>query len=180
MKGSVEKNYAQALFELAEEENCLNSVYEEIDGLEEIVSENPELVKLLTAPTMSGEERQDVLDRTFKGRISEITFNFLCVMTMKGRFASFCAAADFFRDKYNEYANVAEITVTTAIPLSDAQRDKLTAKWSSLYKKKVIVNEVVDGSILGGMIVRYGNTLLDGSVKSRLEGIKESIKSTIA
>lgn len=180
MKGSVEKVYSDALFQLSLEEGRINEVFPELTAVSDIVEDNPELTTLLTAPTMTNEERLAVIESVFGGRISDITYNFLCVLVSKGRFGCLGAVCDKFKELYNDYANVADITVTTAVPLTDEQRQKLSERWSGVYNKTVIITEVVDKSLLGGIVVKYGNMLLDGSIRTRLEGMKQQIRNTIA
>ena len=76
--------------------------------------------------------------------------------------------------------NIAEVKVTTSVPLSENLRTKLKAKLEAVYKKTVILTECVDPKIMGGIVLNYGNTMLDGSVKGKLEAIQKQIKGVIA
>ncbi|MDE5859568.1 MAG: F0F1 ATP synthase subunit delta, partial [Oscillospiraceae bacterium] len=79
-----------------------------------------------------------------------------------------------------EMKNIAEVKVTTSTPLSDGLRSKLKAKLEAVYKKTVILTENIDESIMGGIVINYGNTMLDGSVKAKLEAVQKQIKGVIA
>ena len=87
---------------------------------------------------------------------------------------------DSYKEKWYEKENIAEVTVTTCSPLSDALRKKLVKKLEDVYKKKVVLEEKTDSSLIGGIVVNYGNTMLDGSVKNRLDSIQKQIKGIIA
>ncbi|MDE6747012.1 MAG: F0F1 ATP synthase subunit delta, partial [Oscillospiraceae bacterium] len=76
--------------------------------------------------------------------------------------------------------NIAEVKVTTSVPLSDGLKTKLKAKLEKVWGKSVILTEIVDPDIMGGIVVNYGNTMMDGSVKSKLEAIQKQIKGIIA
>ncbi|MBQ8827312.1 MAG: F0F1 ATP synthase subunit delta [Oscillospiraceae bacterium] len=180
MTGSVGKIYSEAIFELAAEQGCGGQVFEELTSLRKIWTENPGLAKLLSAPTISLKEKLGIIEKSFKGRVSDIIYNFLCVITEKGRASSLTEIADSYKEKWYEKENIAEVTVTTCSPLSDALRKKLVKKLEDVYKKKVVLEEKTDSSLIGGIVVNYGNTMLDGSVKNRLDSIQKQIKGIIA
>lgn len=180
MTGSVGKIYSEAIFELAAEQGCGEQVFKELTSLRSIWMENPGLAKLLSAPTISLKEKLSVVEKAFKGRVSETVYNFLCVITEKGRASALTEIADSYKEKWYEKENIAEVTVTTCNPLSDSMRKKLVDKLESVYKKKVVLEEKTDASLIGGIVVNYGNTMLDGSVKNRLDSIQKQIKGIIA
>ena len=180
MTGTIEKIYSEAVFELACEQNCADTVKEELDALAKIFNENPAFAKLLTVPTVTIGEKLEIIDKTFKGKISELTCNLLCGVTEKGRAAAVPAIAEDYKNRWYEMKNIAEVKVTTSIPLSESLRTKLKAKLEAVYKKSVILTESVDPSIMGGIVLNYGNTMLDGSVKAKLEALQKQIKGVIA
>lgn len=180
MTGSVGKVYSEAIFELASEQNCAEAVFEELKSLKKIWCENPELAKLLREPTLSLSEKLSMTEKIFKGKVSETVYNFLCVLTEKGRADCLPEIADAYKEKWYEASGIAEVTVTTDAPLSDELREKLLKKLEKTYKKKILLKEKIDSSIMGGIVVNYGNTMLDGSVKTRLENVRKQIKGIIA
>ncbi len=180
MTGSVGKVYSEAVFQLASEQNSAKQIFDELTSLKTIWQDNPGLAKVLSAPTLSAGEKLAVTEKVFKGRVSDTVYNFLCVITEKNRAADLPEIADAYKEKWYESENIAEVTVTSSIPLSEAARGKLVKKLESVYKKKIILEEKVDSSLIGGIVVNYGNTMLDGSVKSRLEAIQKQIKGIIA
>lgn len=180
MAESVEKVYADALFEISEEDNSSETVNGELKAVAAVLAENPELVKLLCTPTVSGADKLSVISKIFGGRLSADVYNFLCLVTQKGRAAHLIRIADTFREMYNDKAGIAEVTVTTAEELSPALERKLSDKLAAKLGKKIILIKKVDPSIIGGVIVRYGNTMTDGSVRAKLDAVKASISSRIA
>ncbi|MCD7731763.1 MAG: ATP synthase F1 subunit delta [Oscillospiraceae bacterium] len=180
MTDSVGKVYSEAIFELAAEQSCAETVFEELEALKTVWNENPGLVKVLRAPTVGISEKLGITEKIFKGRVSDMVYNLLCVITEKNRADYLPEIADAYKDKWYDASGIAEVTVTSCEPLSDALKEKLIKKLETVYKKKVILNEKTDSSLIGGIVVNYGNTMLDGSVKSRLEALQKQIKGIIA
>lgn len=180
MAGAVEKAYSDAVFQVGVEGNCLDALCEEITGVAAIAGENPEMIKLFTSPTISVGEKQDSAKRVFGKSVSEYTMNFILVLIEKNRFGFISKIAEELRNSYNEYSGILEVSVTTTIPLNDTLRTKLVNKLADVTGKKISLVEKVDKSILGGIVLSYGNTQLDSSVRSRLDGIHAQIKSVIA
>lgn len=180
MAGSVEKVYARALLEIAAEDGSAKELDEELDALSGIAAANPELTQALSAPTITDKEKLSLLESVFKGRISETSFNFLCVLTEKNRFKYLGAIAEEFRRGYYEMSGIAEVTVTTVIPLKAEARAKLLEKLKKMYGREIILKEKTDPGIIGGMIVACGDSMLDGSVKTKLENMHKQIKDMIA
>ncbi len=180
MTGTIEKIYSEAVFELACEQDCADEVKAELDTLAAVFNDNPGFAKLLSVPTVTIGEKLGIIEKTFKGKISQITYNLLCVVTEKGRAEAVPAIAEDYKNRWYEMKNIAEVKVTTSIPLSENLRTKLKAKLEAVYKKTVILTECVDPKIMGGIVLNYGNTMLDGSVKAKLEAIQKQIKGVIA
>lgn len=174
MTGDVPALYSKALFELAVEQDCLESVYEELEQLKEVFQQNPELIKLLSSPAITQAEKLDVISKIFG--TDSVVCDFLCVVTEKNRIPYIIKIAEAFNCLYNDYKNIAEITVTTSVPLSDTSRQKLSEKLSNRFGKTVKLIEKIDPSVLGGVIVDYGNTQIDGSIKKRIETIASAVR----
>lgn len=180
MAGNLEKVYADALFELAEEQNILDSVCEELVAVSYILSENSEFVKLVQAPTVSADEKKALISAAFENKVCETVFNFINVLSEKGRMKYFTNIAGKFKEMYNEKNNILEVTAVTAAPLSETLRTKLVDKLTKASEKKIVLKEKTDKSIMGGIILNYGNSQMDASVKTRLENMRRQIDSIIA
>ena len=180
MAGSVEKVYAQALLEIGREDGTLGELNDEISSLDAVFSENPEFVRILNAPTVTEEEKITLIKNVFEGRISPTVLNFLCVIAEKNRVGYISGIAKELRNGYYEDAGIAEVTVTSAVQLKEEQKERLKEKLSAMFGKSIILREKTDPSIMGGMIVRCGDSTLDGSVKTKLENMHKQIKDMIA
>lgn len=175
MTGEIAKVYADALFELCSEDNSYDEVHTDINDCRRVFCDNPELLKFLSAPAVNTDKKLELLSEIFSD--CKTVYNLLCVVTIKNRAGCFDKITDCFNKLYNEYKNIAEITVTTCIPLSDSMREKLKAKLSAKFGKTVIMNEKVDKSILGGVIVQYEDIQIDSSIKSKLASVHNELTS---
>lgn len=180
MTGSVEKNYSLALFDaVKEEKENLSEARRELNSVKDIVRESEGFVKLMDSPAVSAEEKLDVIKEAFGGKLSRCVYNFLCVVTEGRRWNRFDSICKAFSELCNEELGIAEITVTTAFPLSSEQREKVKKKMAEIIGKNIEMSEKTDRSLVGGIVVDYGDTRMDGSIKTRLEGLKESFSKLI-
>lgn len=180
MTGSVEKNYSQALFDaVKEEKEDLSEARKELNSVKEIVTESEGFVKLMDSPTVSAEEKLGVIKEAFGGKLSRCVYNFLCVVTEGRRWNSFNGICKAFSELCNEELGIAEITITTAFPLTAEQREKVKKKMAEIIGKNIEMSEKTDKSLVGGIVVDYGDTRIDGSIKTRLEGLRDSFSRLI-
>ncbi len=180
MMGMIEKIYSEAVFELGIECNNLDSLYGELTEIVKIFDACPEFSKLLSAPTISFEEKISIIEQLFKDRVLAETYNFLCVIIQKNRIKYLNTILEELKTKYNEHKGIAEMTVTTVLPIKPQLKEKLIAKLELVTGKKVSLIEKIDKSILGGIILNYGNTQMDSSIKAKLDAISSNIKLIIA
>lgn len=183
MNDKAEKVYAQAFFELCQEQaqGRERDMLKELETLDGIFSANPDLAKLMDSPTVPAEEKIGMLREMISaGGICELCGNLLCVIAEKSRFGCFGGIVKNFRELTNEFYKIAEITVTSSAPLSDELKEKIRTKMSEITGKNVSIKEKTDPSIIGGVIIDYGSTRYDGSVKSRLGALKKELGSVIA
>ncbi len=182
MNDKAEKIYGDAFFSLCREQNPagLKDVLGELTELEKIFSENPGFTKLMSTPTVSLDEKLSLLGEIIKaGNLSELCGNLLCVLCEKHRMNCFSGIVKYFRELFNDEFKIAEITVTTSGPLSDATRQKIAEKMSKVIGKTVSITEKVDKKLIGGIVIDYGSRRYDGSVRSRLDALKGELGSVI-
>jgi len=185
MPASVEKTYADALFSLVVEENKdyrfgFDLVVKQLSTVRDVITGLPEFVKLLNTPTIAADDKLALIEKAFKSTTCDNVYNFLRVLTVRGRMSHFNKIYSEFRLSYNELFNIAEITVTSSMPLTEAIREKIRVRMEQITGKTISMIEKTDKSIIGGVVVDYGNTRLDGSVKTRLAELKKDISNIIA
>lgn len=186
MTGAVEKNYSQALFDaLLEEKGSLDEkekleqAKNQLEAVSGIISSCGGFEKLMDSPAVSDEEKLGVIKDAFGGKLSRCVYNFLCVLTEGKRWGYFEKIRRVFSNMCNDSLGIAEITVTTPYPLSEEQREKIAKKMSDIVGKKIKMSEKTDKTLMGGIIIDYGDTRMDGSVKTRLENLKGSLSQLI-
>ena len=182
MNDKAEKVYGEAFFELCMEEcpDKASDIFEELSALDGVFADSPELVKLMGTPTVSAEEKAELINEIISGgNVSELCGNLLCVLAERGRFGCFAGIVKNFRARYNEHFKIAEITVTSNAPLSDMLKERIISKMSEVTGKKISVREKVDPSVIGGIVIDYGSTRYDGSVKARLNALRQELSSVI-
>ena len=186
MTGAVEKNYSQALFDALleekgspDEKEKLEQAKNQLEAVSGIISSCGGFEKLMDSPAVSDEEKLGVIKDAFGGKLSRCVYNFLCVLTEGKRWGYFEKIRRVFSDMCNDSLGIAEITVTTPYPLSEEQREKIAKKMSDIVGKKIKMSEKTDKTLMGGIIIDYGDTRMDGSVKTRLENLKGSLSQLI-
>ena len=169
---TVGKVYAEALFSLAREERKEQQVYEELNQAADLMLQNPGFSTLLDVPTLRTEERIEVLRKVI-GDNPGITENFLCLLVEKHRFGRLSEIREAYNKQYHEAFGIAEVFVTSAVPLDEAQRSALKTKLQKKLGKTIQLRERVDSTLIGGMVVQYGDTRMDHSIKTRMKQFKQ-------
>ncbi len=172
--------YADALFQLSEEENITEKIYSELHDVVDIVKNNKDLENVLKSPLISKIEKVELIEQLFSNKINNHLKNFLKILVEKGRINSLKTIELTFRQLLNDKNNIIEGTVVSAIPMSDEKIKQLESNLSKKYNKNVTLENKVDKTILGGVLVRLGNTQIDGTVKTRLDNIKDQLSQVIS
>lgn len=171
--------YGQALYGLAKEEGLGKRILEELAVLKEVFAQNPQYCKLLSAPDIPKQERCGVLDEAFRGKVHPYVLNFLKILTEKGYIRYFPDCCEAYRGFYNDDNGILVVKAVSAIALSDAQVQKLTAKLETTTGKQIDLQCSVDAAQLGGLRLSYDGKQVDGTVKNRMDAIGKLLKNTV-
>lgn len=171
--------YAQALYSLAVEEGLTQTILEELKVLEDAFAQELGFLRLLAAPNLSKEERCGILDECFRGRVHPYVLNFLKILTEKGYVRQFGACCKAYREQYNEDNHILPVCAVTAVALSDAQAEKLSAKLAQITGKTIELSNRIDPQCIGGVRLDYDGKRVDGTVQNRLETIRAMLKNTV-
>lgn len=169
MSSAVGKRYARALFEVASERGKIDQVEADFAAIVQAVEQNEDLAKIMLHPHIAADAKQSLIDELFKDHVGEEIFNFLNVLIESGREQQLSDIYRSYVQLANEARGVAEAIVTSAKPLSAEEQAELAEQFGQKLNKKLHVTSVVDPSILGGIIIKIGDRLYDGSVKAKLE-----------
>ena len=172
----VAGTYGEALFSLACEENKVDSLYDEVLALEDILEQNPDLTALMNHPKVTKEEKQKVIKEVFEGRASGELTGFLNLLLQKDRYSELPAILKFFESRVKEHKGIGVAYVTSAVELSAARKKEIEAKLlSTTSYRSMEMNFTVDESLIGGLVIRIGDRVVDSSIKTKLEGLKREL-----
>ena len=180
MKNKVlAKRYAKALFAVGKEENVLDEYSGNLAEIVEAMKSTPEITDALINPMYPVEAKEKVMEHLAGAmKASKIMKNFLTLLVQKKRADVLPEIAEVFQDLVDDAANISRGTVVSATELNSDLNDKVKATLEKITGKKVVLQNVVDSSIIGGIVAKVGDLVLDGSIKSQLKGLKESIKGS--
>ena len=176
----IANRYAEALFQLSEEENISKEIYSELHDVVQLVKENKDLDNVFKSPLVAKNEKIDLIEALFNEKINNNLKNFLKILVEKGRISSLQSIELTFKELLNEKHNILEGTVISAVSLTTEKVKELEETLSKKYNKNITLENKVDKSILGGVLVRLGNIQIDGSVKTRLDNIKDQLSQVIS
>ena len=174
----VSKTYGEALFEIAMEsgEDKAQELMDEILGIEAVLQQNPEFDELMKHPGIPKQEKLQVLKEVFKGRISEELESFLEVVISKERYRDLADIFSYFVDRVKETKKIGVAYVTTALELTESQKSAVVSKLlETTAYKSMEMHYTVDAAIIGGMIVRINDRVVDSSVRTKLDGLKKQL-----
>ncbi len=172
----VSKVYGDALFEAALEKNCLETIYEEALALATVFGEHEELIQLLNHPQVVKEEKLQIISNVFKGRVSEEMMGFLAAVVDKGKQQSIPAVFAYFIGQVKEYKKIGTAYVTSAVCLSDEQKEQVKQRLLTTTRYvEFEMNYEVDPSLIGGMVIRIGDRVVDSSIRTRLYELKKQL-----
>jgi len=165
----ISKTYGDALFELALEEDRIDDYVAEVEAMLGIFRDNPELSKLLNHPKISKEEKITVVGQIFEGKISRELLGLINMIVEKDRNNAMEDIFSYFIDRVKEYKNIGVAKVTSAIELSDAQKSQVEKRLlETTGYVKFEISYDVDKDLIGGMVIRIGDRVVDSSIRTRL------------
>ena len=168
--------YGQGLYTLTIAEGLEEQILGELSVLETAFGENPEFLKLLASHNIPLQERLDLLDGGFRGKIHQYVLNFLKLLTEKNHIRQFPECCKAYREQYNADKGILEVQAFTAVALSDAQTFRLVEKLTTLTGKKISLLCKIDPSVLGGVRLRYDGCQVDGTLQGRLDALSKTLK----
>jgi F-type H+-transporting ATPase subunit delta len=166
--------YAEALFAVARAEGTLGEVEDELFRFSQTLQGNDELRDALTNPGIPASRRQQIVEDLLGGRASPTTVALVSMVVGTGRARELPAIIQKLVEMSAAEANKEVAEVRSAVPLTDDQRERLAKVLGQATGKQVEVKVVVDPAVLGGIVAQVGDTVIDGSVRSRLDKLKNA------
>lgn len=181
MAALVAKRYATALFQAVQESETADAaaVLQELKGIQQALDEVPAFARFFTSPVVGDREKKQFITELFKDKISTELYHFLMILVDKRREGAFEGMVQIFGELTEALENRMEAVAVTAVPMNEASRASMAASLSTLTGREVTLTNQVDTSIIGGVMVRMGDRVIDGTVRNRLNLLKEDLTQMI-
>jgi len=175
--GGVAKRYAHALFEIGIEEGTYRKLLEELEDFCSFLKENEDVNRVLTTSVYNTSEKRAVLEAILEQKgYSDTISRFLSLILEKGRMVFIEQILQGYRLFVEEHEGIERVEVTVPSPMDDEQKKQLVEVLEGVRGKKIVLEERIDPSIIGGLVVRVGSIVYDGSVKTQIHKLSENLK----
>lgn len=171
----IGKRYASAIYEIAESKKAVIKLNEDFQNVLDVYEGNKEFKNLVNHPSLTDEERKELIKKTFAGKIDEFSMVVLDYLIEKNRLVYLRSIAAEYLKIYYEANMIVEIEATFSIEPSATQLEKLTAKLEKMTEKKVKLDVKINKDILGGGMLKIGDKIIDGSLRRQFEMLKTNL-----
>lgn len=175
----VKQEYGGALYLLCNEENLAESCLHELAFLQKLFVENESYITLLESPNVKTEEKLSMLDEAFSQNIHSYVLYFLKILTENGYISMFGACCEEYLQRFNKDRNICIAKITSTAALEEEQKNRLLSKLEKKTGKKVVMQFDTNPSLLGGIRVEVDGCLWDGSVRNKIQSIRDGLKNTV-
>jgi F-type H+-transporting ATPase subunit delta len=165
----VREVYSEVLFELAEQADCVDSVWDDLECVRKVLRAEPQFMEILTSPRTSGTDRAQIVRRVFEGKVENLTLDFLSVLARRGRMGFIEPISDRYEMLVDTHRGRVLVEVTVAKVLDNEQSVALRDDLTDAIKREVKLSVNVDPAIIGGIIIKKNDTVIDNSVKTALK-----------
>lgn len=167
------KRYAQAVFEIAQERKELDRWQSDLNKIVDLIQDET-IYTFLASPRVHFDKKSRLIVEYLKD-IHPLVLNLVHLLIARGNLEAICDIADMYQQLLDDYHGIEYAEVTTAVSLDNEEKQKLSQRLSELMGKKVTIKANVDATIVGGIVARIGDKLLDGSTRSKLIALKEEL-----
>lgn len=173
----VASKYARALFDVAVDKDQLDEIFSDFKTAINLLNSEKKFMDLMLTPSLNTEEKKGILIRSLDSLSNQYVKNYLMILMDKNRFEDIFDIYETFRKLCNDHKNLVEARVLTVIPLDETLRIALEENLAKRFNKKVILENEIDKSILGGAVVYVGDQIIDGSIKNQLNQMKKQVNN---
>jgi F-type H+-transporting ATPase subunit delta len=176
---TVASRYAKSLIDLAEEQNALEAIKQDMTFFVDTLRANSELQAVLRNPIISHDKKLNILLAVFSGKVNPVTDAFFKIMVNKSRAEVLYATAKEFVNLYNIKKHIVKATVVSAAPLSAKNKQQIVSEVTSLTGGNVVLKEKIDASLIGGFVLTVGDRQIDTSVTTSLQKLKKEFAEKV-
>ena len=171
----IHEIYSDVMFELAEEAGLVEQVMDDLEAVAEVLKDEPEFLSLLTIGQVKEDEKVKMVRRVFKGRVNDLTLDFLCVLAKRNRMNFVHGIGVRYEVLLDERKNLHRIEVTLAKEPTDEQTEKIKADIRDALNAEIKLSVNIDPEIIGGIIIKKGDLMVDNSVRTILNRTVDAI-----
>jgi F-type H+-transporting ATPase subunit delta len=170
----VARRYAEAAFELATRDGTVDRWHADLRAATEMMADE-QVARVVDNPSIPLAEREAAIGRLMGNRSARPAVNLVRILSRRGRMDALPAVTEHFGRLVDESRGIVAATVTSASPLSDKDANRVRDRVEAITKSEVRLTAEVDPALIGGIIVRVGDKLIDASVRGRLERLREQL-----
>lgn len=175
MKNTIANRYAQGLFNLAKENKIVDEILNDCESILKIYEVNKNLQVFLENPKVLKEQKQQVFKTSIKESVNQFTYDFIMLLIDKGRISQLRNSLNQFIILSNIDKGLMDVQVTSASELAIEQKESLKTQLEKASGKTIKIENIIDPQIIGGLIIKIGNNVIDGSLKYQINKIRESL-----
>ena len=172
------RRYAIALLQIAQDDKSVEAVLADMNLIKNTIEDSRELLLVLKSPIIKLEDKLEILKQLFESKVQPLTYQLIKLISHKKREGILLEMADAYIQAYNKISGITDVEVFTARDLDSAQIDALKKALEQSLSKKVDLSVTSDESLKGGIAVKIGDTIIDGTVKHKLEQLEATLLQT--
>lgn len=176
MSTLVGRRYAAALYDIAKAQNKVADFSKDCDLIASTIKASKELLNAIKSPIINHEKKVTLLKAVFSGKVSKPLENALVLLVQKGRAPIIPDVMKAFQAILDEQSGVAIAKVESIIPLDESEKQSIAQKLEAISGKKIRIENKINPTLIGGFTARIGDTVIDGSIKHKLERLKEELR----
>ena len=174
----VSSTYGDALFAVAVESDKIDVLYEQVQQVAQILREHTDLNRLMMHPNIDKDEKVSMIETIFAGRVCEELVGLLCMIVEKNHYKELDSVFSYFTERVREHKNIGTAYVTSAMEMTPEQKKAVEQKLlSTTAFVSVEVHYAVDPALIGGMVIRIRDRVVDGSVRTKLHHLTRELSN---
>ena len=172
----IANNYADGIIEFAAGNIAkLEKILNDLHTIETVLQQSTDFNEVLKNPAISMDKKSEIIDSVFGSEIDEHEKNFLKIIIDKGRFNEFSGIVSALQNKIEDIKNEKEVTIISAVPLTDEQKNAIVKKLSNRLQKKILPDWLEDNNIIGGLVIQIDDDVVDMSILNKIESLSKNI-----
>jgi len=172
---TLAERYTKALIKIAQENNSIEQTGKELKEITGLFAQNPDIEAFFSSPVIKKEDKKEILEKSFKGKIDEKFYNFLNVLTDKNRIFILPNIENIYHEKLAKAANILEVEAQSVIKLDKDMQSALIEKLEKITNKKIKLSNTINKDIIGGLVLKFDGKIIDGSVKTQLQRLQKQL-----